>query len=186
MQATSHSKRMHALMQHTLQKGSADDIIATGASVAAGVPVCWMAMAASCMWLHVLAPSCNDAPAPYRPHTHARTHARSPYLFIALASSLIDLSILATKSVYINQLADRRARRHYYQHACSITGMHAWSIDRHDTRRKAFREAAHPPPARYVRRRRPGAREYRITVAALRLRRRPGRVPPTAATAPLE
>ena len=101
MQATSHSKQAYtpSFMQHT-KKGSAD-IIATGASVAAGVPVCWMAMAASCMWLHVLAPSCNNAPAPNRPHTHARTLA----LPIHRSSSLIDLSILATKSVYIDQLA---------------------------------------------------------------------------------
>jgi len=85
------------------QKGS-DDIIAMGASVAAGVPVCWMAIAASCMWLHVLAPSCNDAPAPNR-STTLHTHARTPALPIHRSSSLIDLSILATKSVYIDQLA---------------------------------------------------------------------------------
>jgi len=71
---------------HTTHTQGAADIIATGASAAAGVLVCWTATA-----YRACGRMCSPAP-----HTHARTHA----LPIRRAR-LIDLSIVAAKSVSI-------------------------------------------------------------------------------------
>lgn len=72
MHARLHMHHAHTHREIRANRGDRPaDIIATGA---AGVPVRWMAMAASCMWFHVLAPAATRQRR-NRPHTHARSPA---------------------------------------------------------------------------------------------------------------